>query len=877
LGLSGSLSTLLSILILSATPSAPIDDRAPDAVEVFHCGFEPSSDEDYDAWPDRWTRRRGPDYPTYLPVQISEESSPEGSYCLRTSLNGGAIAVASPAIEIGSIFSYVLEGYLKIQGLEHDVVYLSISFFDAHGQLVGSTDSEHFTTAGSWTKVRVGPLSAPSDKVQTAVIELHVEPHEGADLHGSIWFDDIWLGRLPRIALSTNSMCNVYSADSAPPEVNCQVSGILERDPVMMFELLDCSSQSLSQKKHRLDGQVLAQKSSKASTLLGTTITKNVGFAGAARWSPPIKEPGYYRVRVTMSGSAGLILEREIALAILPQQAAPAHGEFGWSLPAGDRPLSLAALGQLLPQVGINWIKFPVWSRGSGNEQLDQTVAFAERLSRRGVEMVAVLDKAPPEIQSQLNEGPVLSAADVFSAAHEVWYPSLEPIMTRLSLQVKWWQLGLDDDVSFVGYPNLPKRIAEVKKQLRQFGQKIHLGFGWQMINEPQQAGPDSWDFTALAAKPQLTDAEIGAYLPAQKSGTTRRWLSIEPLPRAVYSMETRATDLIHRMIAGRIQGADAIFVSHPFDDQCGLMNADGSPSELFLPWRTTAAALAGSQYLGSLKMPSGSPNHVFARGSQVVVVVWNTTPTREAIYLGEEARQIDVWGRSMSPASASEQTFEVGPLPTFIINSSEPIVRWNLGFAFAQPKMASLFGVTNENEFIVKNYFPQGVGGEIRLLTPDSWKTYPRITRFKLAAGEELHQPFSVVLPFDASAGRHDVRVEVIVNGERSCQFTIYRSLEVGLGDVELEVASRLNAQGELEVEQKFTNHTLEPVSFKCMLFAPERRRLVGQVIRLGQGTETKVYRFPNGQDLVGKTLFLRAEEINGQRILNQRFVAEE
>ena len=55
------------------------------------------------------------------------------------------------------------------------------------------------------------------------------------------------------------------------------------------------------------------------------------------------------------------------------------------------------------------------------------------------------------------------------------------------------------------------------------------------------------------------------------------------------------------------------------------------------------------------------------------------------------------------------------------------------------------------------------------------------------------------------------------------------------------------------------------------------ERRRLVAQVIRLGQSTETKTYRFPNGAELVGKTLMLRCEEIGGQRILNQHFVAQE
>jgi hypothetical protein len=375
-----------------------------------------------------------------------------------------------------------------------------------------------------------------------------------------------------------------------------------------------------------------------------------------------------------------------------------------------------------------------------------------------------------------------------------------------------------------------------------------------------------------------LTEDETAIYLGAHKGENMRRWLSMEPLPRSQYTMETRASDLIRRMVAARKNGADAIFISRPFDDQCGLMSPDGTPSELFLPFRTVAAALAGAEYVGSLRLPGGSTNHVFVRGNQVVIVIWNAANSEEKIFLGEDARQIDVWGRQVEKSKTDPDAgFAVGPLPTLILGASEPVVRWILGFAFTHPRMPSLFGIPNENEFTVKNYFPQGVGGEIRLMTPDNWKTYPRVTHFKLAAGEELKQPFSVILPFDATAGQHEVRVEVHVSGDRPYQFSIHRYLEIGLGEVTLEVASHLNAQDELEVEQKFTNHTTDPVSFKCMLFAPDRRRLVSQIIRLGQATETKTYRLPNGHELIGKTLLLRAEEINGQRTLNQRLVAQE
>ena len=75
----------------------------------------------------------------------------------------------------------------------------------------------------------------------------------------------------------------------------------------------------------------------------------------------------------------------------------------------------------------------------------------------------------------------------------------------------------------------------------------------------------------------------------------------------------------------------------------------------------------------------------------------------------------------------------------------------------------------------------------------------------------------------------------------------------------------------------QFFTNDTQELLSFKCSVYAPDRRRLVSQVTRLGPQRDTKRYRFPNGKQLIGKTISLRAEEIGGERTFNDRFIAKE
>jgi hypothetical protein len=46
--------------------------------------------------------------------------------------------------------------------------------------------------------------------------------------------------------------------------------------------------------------------------------------------------------------------------------------------------------------------------------------------------------------------------------------------------------------------------------------------------------------------------------------------------------------------------------------------------------------------------------------------------------------------------------------------------------------------------------------------------------------------------------------------------------------------------------------------------------------VIELRSDSDTKVYRLRKGEELIGRELWLRAEEIGGQRTLNFHFKAE-
>lgn len=870
-----STSAILVLMLLTANA----DDRAPrhpDAVSIFNCNFDHGWDANYDKWPDNWARRKGKHYPHYLPIEIIEDSTTGDGHALKIELDGGAGEVQSPSIPVDSRFSYVLEGRVRTEGLKHDRASMSVHFFDAQGQMIETVSSELVGDQREWRNLHVGPVSPTSDKAETAVISLHLGPTEFEDLTGYACFDDLLFARLPRMSLHTNNDYNVYN-DPQAIEVTAMLSGIVERDPEIKFELLDASGGSIARSARKLEGEIIAQKSSKASDLLRGGLNEPAGYAGTTTWKPPVEDFGFYRVRVSMRSPQGLVHQRDVSLAVIRPLGKPVRGEFGWTLPKGDDPLSLEQLLVFLPQVGVNWLKFPVWYGESQPARGEELMRFAERLGAKGIELVGMLDVPPSDLKGTLGDAEHSSAANIFSADPAIWFPSLDPVMTRLSLRIRWWQLGGDEDTSFVGYPDLIQKIAEVKKQLYRFGQEVHLGIGWRWVAEMLRNDHLPWEFVTLSANPPLTGQEMSTYLEATSGTSVKRWVLVEPLPRSEFSTEVRARDLVDQMMAAKIKAADGIFLTNPISTEHGLMNDDGTPGELLLPWRTTALVLGGSKYLGSIRMPNGSHNHIYTRGGEAVMVVWNEVPTQEVLYLGEEVRQVDIWGRMATPEQdGPRQVINVGMLPTFLLGINEQVSRWRMAVEFEHARMPSVFGTAHRNGIYVKNFFPQGAGGDITLHTPKVWKTYPQKMTFKLAAGEEMTKPFDVELKFEASSGKHPVQIDFDIHVDRRYQFSVYTDLEVGLGDVFIDVTSKLLPDGTLMVEQRMNNNLEKMVDFKCLLYAPDRRRQVNQVFRLGQGQDIKRYYFADGKDLIGKTFWLRAEEVGGLRILNYRFVVE-
>jgi hypothetical protein len=888
---------LIPLLILAADPGASIDLEIQEAFDVYRCDFTHQivsaetrdADINYDGWPDDWKRRRGRGFPTYIKIGIVGEAPPpaetSGSASaaaaqrwLRVDLDGGAASVFAPPQEVSPRFAYVLEGRLRTDGLVNDVAYYSIAFYDANDRLLEQYDSPRIRTAGEWRTVSIGPLAPRSEQVRKAVIGLHVAPGEPGDLRGSACFDDLRLARLPRMSLTANRVHHVYDN---PEEivVNYEASGVREPNPLLTLRVYDVFGKVVDEDVR----QFIAQPSTRPS---GRAAGDNITYSGSATWTPRITEPGYYRVDAELGTQQGGAQRRSLSLAVIAAEKLPTAsfkgpGQFGWCLPHDGDPLPLEALASLATLSGVQWVKLPAWFNADDKVLGDRLARFVERVEQDGVTVVGVLDRPPVESQLVFTDEEEIPVASMF-VEKDAWQGAVDPVMTRLTPIIRWWQLGDDYDASFVGFPNLEAKIQEIQKRLARFGQNVLVGFAWRWVQDtaPQTAKTPAWDFLAYnldPADPEFTPAELTAHLAKVQDTAHRRWVGLQPLAKEHYDLQTRSRDLVERMLAAKISGAHVAFVPRPFDPSSGLMTPDGAPTELFPVWRTTASLLAGTEYLGSIETPLGSRNFIFARGDQSVMIVWNEQSVKETLYLGEDVRQTDLWSRQIVPVRTNEQhTVEVGPLPTFVTGLHTAIARWRMSFKFKEGTLSSILGRQQRLEYQYANPFRQGVTGRIVFHTPDVWDVERDRPPVKLSAGENQEDALRVTLRPTAGSGQQQVRADFEITADREYKFSVWQTVDVGLGELSMELTTRVDEEGRLVVEQQFINRSNDSVSFLCQLFAPGRPRIRRPVLDLNQGRTTITYYLPNGEELMGQTLILRAEEIDGHRVLNHRFEAK-
>ena len=868
---------------LAADASGPAptgDDAHVDAYEVHRFSFE--EDADYDRQPDGWSRRRGPGFPQYVRSMIDRDTAAHGRQSLLVELNGAAFACYSPLQPVDGDHSYVLRACIRSAGLSGDAALVSISLLDSTRRRLARYLSRPVTGEHRrWATVEIGPFR-PGPDTRFLVVGCHIAQGDTTDVRGQVWFDDLWLGSMPLLELTQKEGLH-YLNPRDEIQIHARATGLAGGQAHRLrLRLEDGAGSMLEQAEFDLAPDEPA----------GADTEPRAPIA----WILPPRPNGFYRVRAALEHAGAPVLARESTFVVMDPAPGAAAGEFGWSVSAGPGKLPLGELAEIAARSGVNWLKLPLWSAGFAEQDSDFSTSkmnlFLDKLDEQGIALVGMLSDPPAQLTEKYARHWV-GISKIFTMPREFWSPSLELIIARHSFRIRHWQLGAENDDSFVGLSMLSTTVATVKRELDRIGHDARIGFHWKWDQPfPELASPEH-SFLSLGDPAGQEDSELETNLERSLNSPLPRWALVAPPPGTGKSAEERASDLTRQMLAAKLGRAQAVFITDPLDPERGLLNADGSPTELYLPWRTVALALRGAKYVGRFELPQKSPNAVFDHGNEIVVVVWNPQPAREEFYFGEQPVAVDLWGRreklatSQRPAhSAGEggfsggatQIVEVGPVPKIIRNCSTFVSRWRLAVKFEKGRISSEFG-QHEDALLVSNTFPQGISGKAVVHFPPGWEVDPHQWTLQAAAGESFKLPLFLTFPLEADLGDLRPSIDFEVSADRPYKFSMFLPYRLGLGDVELAVVSRRTPDGRLEVEQKITNNTepLEILEFNCRLVIPGQIRQQHFVTRLGHGEDQRIYVVPNADSLRGGQLWLRAEQVNGRRVLNYHWKVED
>lgn len=884
-----------------------------------HWEFDRSMDRNFDRWPDGWQRRRGRRYPAYVSMEIAPHdpqlqrqlravdagvlrfwpslrervsSLPElppsvadlmTDRYLRVELDGGQAVAQSPPVPASRLHQYRFRCRVMTEGLRHDQARAELVFLDSSGSELSAHSTRSIGGTQGWTRLSVDGIRPPAT-AETLMVRLLVEGSEDGleDIRGAIGFDKLVIESFPQLQVATDEPLGIYRAGDRIV-AGATVMGVPAGPSQVRFRVRDHAGRQWASpwREVKPPQWPAAKKESDGLVPPEPNVT----------WKIPRLSPGFYRLRAELAHDSTRRLNSETTFAVIDTLVPGLpHGVFGWSLPErlrgpeGEELLGQREIGHRLAELGLAWVKYPCWLAPEDEEAAGRIARVLHRLQEAGLQTVGVLD-APPESQYPLYQlrGPSDAVAARLFRDLETWQPLLEPVMSRLTLQVRRWQLGADRDHSFLGRPRLRESVDEIAQGLRGYGQPIDISLSWPWLEPQLPPSESSWQAICRSSDPPLNAKELDAYLSQNPSPSgqksPRTWLLLDPLPASEYQREDRIRDLVLRMATVRRHAVQAAFVSRPRDPEQGLLKESGRPAEMLLPWRTTARLIGDLRYAGSLQLRSGAENAVFAGDDRLVMIVWSTEPTEEKIYLGEDVAQIDVWGhRKKLPVDQdgphARHHVSIGPTPSFLVGVDPMLMFFRMSVALEQQQLDSLLGQRQALSVQFANRTDKGLIGSIRVGGPQSWSIRNPVRPWELLADSSTSETFDVVLGNSATVGTHRLPIEFDFRTEPPQQITVYRDVVVGPKGLDLNITTRLDDNGELRVEIEMRNQFERARSYDCFLFPGDDRQYQRSLVTLQPGeTVQRVFRCREGETLVGRKMLLRAAEREGPRVLNRIF----
>lgn len=801
---------------------------------------------------------------------------------LRVDLNGSGALVSSPFLGANASHQYRFGCRIRT-----DLVYDSARVEFVFGRLVArkSQGSKQRTVLEelavhstpkvvgetAWTTFRL-PLVRPPSGTTHLVTRLIVAGGDDGleDIQGSVGFDDIRIEEKPQLEITTDQPQGIYNIGDTV-RANASIAGYLpaEIDQVH-FALYDINRSLISSVIKPIERESVKSGGHSALQRRRNEVD----------WEIPDLQAGYYRIDVGLVGGKNLQLNAQTSLAVVQDLGEHGRGLFGWNLEGQQEQIGAADFARWLSRLGVSWVKYPCWE--PDKVARDELQVLFGKLQDARIQTVGMINQPPSVHLGKFSESGEIMAAEVFRD-RETWQALLSPTIGQFAQKITAWQLGGERDFSFLGSPRLPRQIQEIVGGLEESnGKKIDIALSWPWLEPSAPSASASWSATCRSSSPPLSARELDAFLEESDSEQVvaglagpRTWLLIDPLDAKIYDRQTRVRDLVLRMATARKHRVQAAFVTRPHDPQFGLLSPDNCPGEMLLPWRTTSLLLGNLRAVGSMQLRSQAKNQVYTNAKRAVVLMWADEVTQELAYFGDGARMVDVWGR-VTPLQTVEvggrwvQRVPIGPEPVFLIGCDPGMLAFRMSVELGNDRLDSPLGHKEMMNVTFTNPMQKSLVGQVRIISPPSWRITPPKKAWSLLGGQEADVDFQVVLSNTADIGEYEVGIQFALETDPPETVSVYRKVLVGPAGIDMKIETRLLPDGRLRAELVISNKTTTPRFYNCFFFPPvgafDQKQLAvpaGKEVRRG-------INFSEGAEMIGKRFRVRAVEQSNKRVMN-------
>lgn len=736
------------------------------------------------------------------------------------------------------------------------------------------------------------------------------------DVRGDAWFDDLTVCRLPRVSMTTGAAGQLLGPTSRPA-IHIEVEGFSNQPLEAELSVHDLAD--------RLIARELFTSASGGDRAIRSFQWK------AAPLPPGLyrAELGLYAGGTRAAGLPAL-LTRKLVFAQLPAtppRPARGHG-FGLVLPNPPADLDESAARALaseqadaLAQMPITMVKLPLWRSELDVAALEHgdmwTDEIVRRMVRQRIALVGVFGEMPAPLATAAQAaadpagaklGMRRSLLDVFSGQATAWRPFIASHLARYADQIGYWQIGQEDDVAFALDPRFAAAMDSVHTEFRRLLTSPTFVATWPaMYSYRKPAGeagsptpaPSPEKFPARVANLFMSNRATSAALLDHVNDfagltETRPWATVQPPEAAALGRQARLADLAWRLTTASaglaeplppavVRGSSkrgVLFMTAPWT----VRDASGTelvePTEDMLVFRNVADLLSGARYGGQIALADGVVGHIFDRGDGTgTMAILNATsqPASVDMYFGEKPERVDLWGhrQPLTDITAEDsagpcQRLVVGALPCFVDGIEPRLARLRASLKLDPPFVPSAYR-KHTRQIAFTNTFATPISGKMTLHFPDNWDVHPKIIPFSVQAGQTFTRDVDIRFPYNAEAGGKLLRVDFVLDADRTYEVQMATRFDFGLGDVEVTTLTQWIGGDELQVTMNVVNKGDSRLDAFCFVVAADQPRQERVIAGLPTGgAAAKSFRIPQAKALVGKSIRVGLREIRGSRIVN-------